>query len=54
MRINLEQQEFVLIISAIENAQILGKDSVIVASTLTKLQEAFKKAIEKDEAEANK
>ena len=40
MRLNLEQQELLLLISAVENSQILGKDSIMVAATLTKLYKA--------------
>lgn len=52
MRINLEQQELALLISAIENAQISGKDSIPVAATLNKLYKAFEKA--SGEAEVSK
>jgi len=40
MRLNFEFNEIMLLISALESSQILGKDSIMVASTLTKLYKA--------------
>jgi len=49
MRLNLELQELILLISAIENAQVLGKDCIMVAETLTKLYKARDKSFPADE-----
>ena len=49
MRVTLEPQDLQIIVGAIEAGQYSGKDVAMVASTMLKVQTAFKKCVKEAE-----